>query len=160
MSSPFDPETKRGTEESLEAISRTVKWASRIDTTNDVTETDVSTFIKELQNEREELLEKYQIKTTEVAIDNFVSNQEEKVISILTGDFEEKYEVLNELEEYIANYFGYVSPLSLDKKELLWLVAQEVKYHRGGSFGVDEYDEELNSVNIDSQGERPSVWED
>lgn len=160
MSSPFSPRTKRGTEETLEALSRTREWASRIDTKNDATNVNTD-FVDDLREEEERLREKYRIKTTEVAIDNFVFNQEDTVIQILCGNLDEKVSALGELDSYIDDDFGSERPLDLSKEELVWLVAQEVKYHQESSHGVDEYDEEpLASMNLSSEGERPSEWSD
>lgn len=160
MSSPFSPRTKRGTEETLEALSRTREWASRIDTKNDAT--NVSTdFVEELREEEERLREKYRIKTTEVAIDNFVFNQEDTVIQILCGNLDEKVSALGELDSYIDDEFGSERPIDLSKEELVWLVAQEVKYHQGRQHGIDEYDDEpLASMDLSSEGEQPSHWGD
>lgn len=121
----------------------------------------MSGFVDKLREERERLLNKYQMKTTEVAIDNFVFNHEGNIEAILCGDFEERYEMLGGLSNYISEEFGYVEPLSLDKKELLWLVAREVEYHRSSPHGVDAYDEEpFDSVDLDSLGEWPVQWEE
>lgn len=162
MSSPFEPGTKRDSaEETLQAIERTTTWASRIDTRNEVEGVDVSAFVEELRAEKERIRGKYRIKTTEVAVDNFVFNKPDLVVDILVGNLDEKVDALGELEGYIADDFGYERPLSLSKEELVWLVAQEVKYHTGKSFGVDRYQEEpFTSMSLDDEGQRPEEWEE
>lgn len=159
MSSPFGPETKRGTEETLEAISRTRRWASRIDTKNDVPELDVNDFVAELEHQEEELRSKYKLKTTEVSIDNFVFNQEDTVIRILSGDLDEKVDAIETLQNYINDDFGRESPPDLSKEELMWLVAQEVSYHIESAHGLEIYEEELD-IDLDSVGSVPEKWEE
>lgn len=159
MSSPYDARTKRGTEETLEAIDRAQRWISRIDTSNDATNLDASTFLDELSSEEDRLREKYRIKTTEVAVDNFVFNNESLVEDILCGDLDEKVAALDELESYINDDFGRENPYSLSKEELAWLVAQEVKSHVDSSTGLDIYSEEpVRSVDLDDVGSQPDVW--
>lgn len=159
MSSPYNPETKRGTEETLEAIARTKTWASRIDTSNDVNDVDISGFINELKEEETKLREEYRVHTTEVAIDNFVFNQEETVKQILCGNLDDKVSAIKDLQSYIADDFGRESTLSLSKEELMWLVAKEVQYHVNSNHGLDAYDEEpFESMNLNSVGEIPDIW--
>lgn len=164
MSSPFEPGTKKGMEETIQAIKRTTVWAGRIDTKNDLSKADVDvdigSFISELNDAEDELRERYRIKTTEVSIDNFVFNQEDKVEDILCGDLDTRVAVLSDLDDYIADDFGYIRPLSLSKEEMLWLVAQEVQYHQEGtSHGVDAYNEApFTDLDLSSVGQRPELW--
>jgi len=157
MSSPYPPNTNRGTEETLVSIDRTIQWASRI-STNDISEVDVDSFTDELREEEEKLRNKYKIKTTELAVDNFVFNKTKQVEEILCGNLDEKVEALSELEEYIAEDFGYEEPLSLSKEELTWLVAQELKRHLNSST-LDFYKgEPFESMNLDGEGQQPEEW--
>lgn len=153
MSSPFSLKTKRGTEETIEALRRTSVWASRIDTKNDATELNTS-FIEKINKEEERLRTKYKIKNTEVATDNFVFNNTEEVLEILSDDLDKKYEGLEEFNEYISDQFGYVSKPSLSREELIWLVTQEVQDKKEY---IDEYgvfdDEFLLKL-----GSRPELW--
>lgn len=164
MSSPFEPGTKKGMEETIQAIRRATEWAGRIDTKNDLSkadvDVDVNEFISEMNDAEDELRERHRIKTTELSIDNFVFNQEDKVEDILFGNLDTRVSVLNDLEDYIEDDFGYVRPLSLSKEEMIWLVAQEVKYHQEStSHGVDAYLEEpFESLDCDSCGTRPDAW--
>jgi len=159
MSSPFSRKTKRGTEETLEALSQTITWASRIDTKNDATEIDLD-FVDELHEEEERLREVYRIKTTEVEIDNFVFNHIELVTDILCGNLDDQVDALNSCEEYIAEEFGSEKPLSLTKEELSWLVAREVEYHQNSTNGLEEYSESpIADVDLQNMGEKPSQWD-
>jgi hypothetical protein len=166
MSSPFDPETKSGTEETLQAISRATRWLSRIDTGNDLSKTtidvDVNSVVSELCDAEDQLRERYRIRRTEMSVDNFVYNNIESVTDILCGDLDETVEALSELQSYIKSDFGSVRPLALSKEELLWLVAQEVKYHQDGTVhGMDEYNTDpFSSVDLESCGECPDEWVD
>lgn len=155
MSSPFSLETKRGTEETIEALHRTAVWASRIDTTNDATEIDTS-FVQELNEEEERLKRKYKIKNTERTTDNFVFNHCETVKQILCGDLDEKVSGLEEFRSHLSDEFGYVSPPSLTKEQLLWLLSRQVLTHRGR---IDEYSNgEMDDIDLENQGERPDLW--
>jgi hypothetical protein len=153
MSSPFSLKTKRGTEETIEALNRTVYWASKIDTTNDATEV-TTDFVEELNKEEERLRRKHKIKNTERAIDNFVFNQYEKVQKILCGDLDTKVSAIGELNSYINEEFGYVNPPN--KEELLWLTAQEV--HRKKD-RMEEYSEKpVSNIQLLEQGKTPELW--
>lgn len=157
MSSPYPPKTNRGTEETLVSIDRTIQWASRI-SASDISGVDVDSFIDKLQEEEEQLRDRYKIKTTELAVDNFVFNKTEKVEEILCGNLDEKVEALSELKGYIAEDFGYEYPLSLSREELTWLVAQELKRHLNSSTS-DYYEREpFESMNLDGEGQRPEEW--
>lgn len=157
MSSPYPPNTNRGTEETLVSIDRTIRWASRLNT-NEISGVDVDSFTDKLQEEEERLREKYKIKTTERAVDNFVFNKTEQVEDILCGNLDEKVEALGELEEYIAEDFGYEEPLSLSKEELTWLVAQELKRHLNSSTLEYYRGEPFESMDLDSEGQQPEEW--
>lgn len=159
MSSPFEPGTKGKTEESIQAIERTLQWASRIDTNNDLTSVDVEGFTTELRTELETLRRDYRIKTTERSIDNFVFNHEETVSEIMCGNLDAKVSAVRELESYISDEFGYEDPLDLSKENLLWLVAQQVKKHVTSSRGMYS-GEPYESMDLDSEGERPEHWQD
>lgn len=159
MSSPYQPETKRGTEETLEAIDRTAEWASRIDNSNDISGVNVGEFLEELYEEEDRIREKYRVKTMEISIDNFVFNQEEIVENILCGDLDKKVSAIRELQSYIENDFGRENPVSLSKEELMWIVAQEVKRNRKNNYGRDFYDKSsFEEIDFDSVGSRPDTW--
>lgn len=154
MTSPYSHETKRGMEETIEAINRTASWASRIDTRNGATELDTG-FIDKLTEEEERLRFEYKTKTTEIAVDNFVANERQAVQSILCGDLDEKVSELDKLSDYISEQFGYVQPLEFDKEELLWLVSTQVQRSR-----VKDYNQPpVSNVNLDEQGTVPEPWE-
>jgi hypothetical protein len=155
MSSPFLPETNRGTEETLEALDRTISWASRINTDEQGLEMDVSSFISQLQNC---VRERYIGQTIEREVDNFVFNNSDEVKRILTGNLDEKVESLKKLEEYLEDNFGYVTPPTFTKEELVWLVSQQlVSYSNPPS----EYEEAfVEKIKQNSYGNCPERWED
>lgn len=154
MSSPFSLETNRGTEETIEALHRASVWASRIDSKNDATELDTS-FIEELNKEEDRLKSKYKIKNTEVATDNFVFNNTQEVLKILSDDLDKKYEGLERFNEYISDQFGYVSEPSLSKEELIWLVSKEVQHRREYVDEYDVFDDEF----LLELGSKPELWQ-
>lgn len=158
MSSPFLPETNRGTEETLEALDRTISWASRINTDEQGLEMDVSSFISQLQNCEEDVREIYICQTIEREVDNFVFNNSDEVKRILTGNLDEKVECLENLEEYLEENFGYVAPPNFTKEELIWLVSQQlVSYSNPPS----EYEEAfIEKVKQNSYGNCPERWEE
>lgn len=156
MSSPFSPKTKRGTEETIEALNRTVYWASKIDTKNDATKV-TTDFVEELNKEEERLRTKHKIKNTERAVGNFVFNQYGKVQEILCGDLDTKVSALGDLSRYINEEFGYIRPPKLDKEELLWLTAREVQRKKDR---VDEYSEKpVSNVRLLQEGKTPELWQ-
>lgn len=157
MSSPFSRETKRGTEESIEALYRAAVWLGRIDTKNDATEISVSKFADELDTERERITNKYQTKNTERVIDNYVFNHEEQVEMLVSGSLDEKVSVLSELKTKLADEFGYVSPPSLSKENLLWLVAQELQHRHLSNSRTDMYSS-ITESDVEMLGEEPTEW--
>lgn len=159
MSSPFEPETKKGVEESLEAMRRTTTWAGRIDSHDVEGDIDISGFISDLEEERERLLNHYRLSNTERAIDNFVVNQIDVVVDIFTGNLDTKVEKLKEVRDYVNNEFGYIRPFDLTRENYLWLLAQEVSKKVDREF-IDEYTEEpFSSMDFDSVGEQPPQWD-
>lgn len=156
MSSPYSRETKSGTEETIEALKRTTVWASRIDTKNDATKVDTD-FVEQLNQEEQRLRNKHKIKTTELAVDNFVFNQIETTQKILCGDLDEKVSALRQLKNYINDEFGYVNPPKLSKEQLLWLTAREVQRQQDR---IDEYSQsKVVSLDLSDQGETPELWQ-
>ena len=160
MSSPFSPRTKKGTEETIEALSHSMKWLSLIDTHNDVTDIDIQSFDSQLQQKQKELIENHQVKTTEVAVDNFVFNHEGKVEQILCGGLDDKVSALNTLQNYINDDFGYVDAPSLNKENLLWLVAQEVLKKSESPYGLEDLspEEVIGIEELESLGTQPEMW--
>jgi hypothetical protein len=159
MSSPYPPGTQRGTEETLQAISKTIEWASRIDTRNDA-DISLGTTLDELKQEENRLRNQYRVETTEIAIDNFVANNPELVENILFGGLDERVDALDQLAKYISNDFGAEKPLSLKKEELMWLVAQEVQSVKT-NYTLDEYMQEpFSNEDLGSKGSKPEAWED
>lgn len=142
MSSPFSRTTKRGLEETIEALDRTVEWASRIDTKNDADNLDTG-FINDLEAEEKRLTKKCKIQTVEVATENFVVNNPDVVDDILYGDLTDKSAGMNEFKAYIDDQFGYVEPPSLNKENLLWLIAKESSHQ-----------------DIPNSGKPPELWKD
>lgn len=157
MSSPYSLETKRGTEESIEAMEHARTWLSRIDTRNDATNLNLEDIDSQLSSEIERLEEYQRIKVTEVAIDNFVFNHEDEVERILTGDLDEKVSLLNSVHTNIKDEFGWVSPPSLSKENILWFIAQEVRNRH--IEGVTDYYDHLSDMDLTTVGDRPDRWE-
>ena len=156
MSSPFSLKTKRGTEETIEAIERTTDWAHRIDTKNDATEIDTD-FIKELNQEEQRLRTQHKIKTTETAIDNFVFNEREETKAILCGNLDEKSNALRQLKEYINEEFGYVEPPQLNKENRVWLIAQEVQRQQER---IEQYKQlPVSNAELSDLGQTPEHWQ-
>lgn len=167
MSSPYSPDTKRGTtEESIEAIARATEWMRRIDQRNNGLEVDrgdlnIDGFVSELNETQKELRQYRKVKTTERAVENFVYNHENKVTDILCGTLDEKVAALSELDSSITDEFGYVSPPSLSKENLLWLVAREVEYHQHRQQGLADYSvSPVADCDLENCGGRPDQWEE
>lgn len=161
MSSPYEPGTKGGTEETIQAISKTIEWASRIDTKNDTRNLDVDSFVAELSEEETRLRHEYRMKVTETEVANFVVNHEDKVGGILTGDLDVRVRELDNLETYISEAFGYLEPFSFSKEELLWLVAQGVMEQQESGFCPEVYEsDDVLQLDLDEMGSRPEEWDD
>lgn len=158
MSSPFRRETKRGTEESIEAMYRASVWLGRVDTTNDATDISVSEFANELDAERDRIKNLYQTKNTERVIDNYVFNNEDQVELVVSGSLDEKVSVLSELKSTLTDEFGYVSPPSLSKENLVWLVAQELQDRHLSDSRTDMYNS-ITESDVADIGEVPTEWE-
>jgi hypothetical protein len=159
MSSPYSRETQKGTEESIEAIDHATQWLSRI-SSNDISgkvDPSVSEMSTELLNAKEELISDYTDHTIETAIDNFVNNQQETVIQMLTGDIDTKVSAIREAQEYIGNNFGYVRMPSFSKENILWLTAQEVLDEKESQYGPEEYNS-LDKTDLESLGTKPDSF--
>lgn len=159
MSSPFSPKTKRGTEETIEAIHQAITWLSRIDEKNHSLDSDIDTLMNDLRSDRENIETKYKIKTIEVALDNFVYNNIDTTKDILEGDLDSRVSAISELEEYIYKQFGYVNPIDLSMEEMIWLVSQELKHSQSRKYSHNGYDDiDLSETALQNMGERPETW--
>lgn len=154
MSSPFSRETQKGTEETIEALKMASVWGSRIDTKNEATGIDAE-FIDDLNEEENRLREKYKIKNTEVATDNFVFNNVDTVLKILSDDLDQKVSALHEFSEYVSNEFGYVSAPSLSKEEMIWLISEEVQKRKDY---IEEY-QDFSDDKLRNLGNTPNLWD-
>lgn len=157
MSSPYSRKTNKGTEEDIEAISRSITWMSRANRGSEVN-IDISETVSDLRDEEDRLRELHKKKSTEFAIDNFVFNEEEKVDKIFFGNLDEKVSSIRKVKSYIEENFGYVSSYSLSKEEVIWLVSREVQ-HRINSRGPDLYKKDrYKDLNLSDKGEKPDQW--
>lgn len=156
MSSPYSRETKRGTEESIEAMERARTWLSRIDTRNDATNLELGSIDDDLSSEIERLEKQQKISVTELAVDNFVFNNHERVEAVLTGDLDEKSNAIRDVKDSITEQFGRVTAPSLSKENVLWLVAQEVQSKHIN--GVTDYYDHLSNLDFESMGKCPDMW--
>ena len=147
---PYSRDTKRG-EQEIEAIDRSIDWLCR---TNAV---DTGSMIDTLKKERNTLIEEYRKNTIEVALDNFVYNNESEVQALMSNPtLDEIVDILATLEEEITSEFGYVEPYDLSKENLLWLVSEELKYWVDSHM---EYTNEMfEDVDLDAMGEKPNHW--
>ena len=158
MSSPFSLETNKGTEESIEAISRSLRWINRIDTRNEATNLDVKNITKDLQEEKTRLTEEYKHKTIMREIDNFVVNNPQRVQDALFAGLDARVDALNEIKSYVEEHFGYVEMPSLSKENISWLVADRVKKKQDGNFGPNEYESEpFASADLNGIGTEPKL---
>lgn len=158
MSSPYSRETKSG-EKTIESIKRAVSWMSRANRGNDMN-IDISSVISDMNEEEERLREEYKKKTTEFAIDNLVFNEIDIVRDIFLGNIDEKVGAINKTQSYINEDFGYVRPYNLSKEEIIWLVAEELKYKIDSRYSPDEYSkDEFTNLDLDEYGEKPEYWD-
>lgn len=155
MSSPFSRETKRGTEESIEAISRAQTWLHRIDTKNDATELNLDEFLEELHTEKERVKEEYIERRIQTSIENFVVNHPETVIEILTG--ENRRSGTSTVSQYISEDFGYVRMPELTEENIVWLVAQKVRNERKSSYTSEYESDVLDTVYLNDIGKQPEL---
>jgi hypothetical protein len=156
MSSPFSVETKRGTEESIEALGRASTWLRRV-SGHDISgslDDSISEITTELDEAQEELIAQHQHDIVDREVDNFVVNYPDEVLTILNGDLDERVSGLEHVKEYISDDFGYVDMPSLTKENLLWLVAQKVVEKKNSRVGPEEY-EELTGSEIETLGSEP-----
>jgi len=161
MSSPFSLETNKGTEESIEAISRSLRWIDRIDTKNEATNLDVKNITDDLQEEKTRLTEEYKHKTIMREIDNFVVNNPQRVEYALFAGLDARVDALNEIKSYVEKHFGYVEMPSLSKENISWLVADRVKKKQDGNFGPNEYENEpFASADLTSIGTKPELLDE
>jgi len=157
MSSPFSRETKKGTEESIEAISRSLRWINRIDTKNEATNLDIKNITNDLQEEKSRLTAEYKNRTIMREIDNFVVNNPQRVEDALFAGLDARVEALNEIKSYVEENFGYVEMPSLSKENIAWLVASKVN-EKQGNFGPDEYKNDLfDSADLNDIGTKPDL---
>lgn len=157
MSSPYSLKTKKGIEEDIEAISRAVTWMSRANRGSEVN-IDISDTISDLNVEEECLRELHKKKSTEIAIDNFVFNKEEKVDDIFFGDLDEKVSAIKEVKSYIQENFGYISPYNLSKEEVIWLVSRELQYLIDSRCPDLYKKDRYKNLNLNNKGEKPEQW--
>lgn len=159
MSSPFSPETKPGTEETIEALDRLVDWAARIDAKNHDVDVNVEKLIDDALNSERKVRRRYRVKKTEMEIDNFVWNHPSLVEDILVGSESERADALESIDEYVSAKFGYVNPLSLDGGRYVWLVAQEVFQHQSSPNSIDVYSESpFDEIDLEDMGTVPEYW--
>lgn len=156
MSSPFSVRTKRGTEESIEALERAATWLRRVDN-NDVSgslDKSISELIADLDDASADLTKEHRKHIVEREVENFVVNRQDEVLTIITGTLDERVSGLETVSEYISDEFGYIDMPQLSKDELLWLVAHEVIEQKNSQYGPEDYDD-LYASELETLGTSP-----
>lgn len=155
MTSKFSPETKNTKEKTIESLDKIIYWWSKFENRSEETNLDAK-FIEEVKNEKERLVREYKIENTEVQTNNFVSNNKDTVVDILTGDFDDKFIGLDKFESYIAENFGYVNAPSLSKKELLWLIFKEYQQQKDRVKKSSPH--EIKNIDVEDTYKKPDLW--